>query len=56
MPAAKKAAFQLAAAAIRSPQANDSAPEMPMLAAWPAVARDIIFASTRSASSLRPVM
>jgi hypothetical protein len=29
---------------------------MPMLAAWPVTARDIIFASTWSASSLRPVM
>jgi hypothetical protein len=41
---------------MKSPQANESAPEIPMLAAWPAVARDIVFASTRSARSLRPVM
>ena len=38
--------------ASRSPVANDNAPDAPMLAACPAVARDINFGSTRSASSL----
>ena len=35
---------------------NDSAPAMPMPAACPATARDMSAGSTRSASSLRPVM
>ena len=35
---------------------NESAPAMPMLAACPATARDISAGSTRSASSLSPVM
>ena len=44
--AQKKAIFQPPRLASRSAQAKESAPEMPMLAAWPAVARDICFAST----------
>ena len=39
-----------------SPSRKESAPEMPMLAAWPVTARDIILASTWSASSFSPVM
>ena len=35
---------------------NEIAPAMPMLAACPATARDMSAGSTRSASSLRPVM
>src|SRR5262245_35046593 len=38
--ATMKAARHPPALAIRSAQAKDSAPETPMLAAWPAVARD----------------
>jgi hypothetical protein len=54
--ATKKAARQPARSAIRPAQPNDSAPETPMLAAWPAAARDKSFASTSSARSLRPIM
>jgi hypothetical protein len=54
--AAKNAPRQPAPVARMSAQRNDSAPEMPMLAACPAVARDSSLASTRSASSFSPVM
>ena len=53
-PPTKKAARQPASSATMSAQANDSAPEMPMLAACPAAARDTSFASILSARSLRP--
>ncbi len=54
--ASMKAARHPACSAIRSAQTKESAPEMPMLAAWPVTARDIIRASTWSARSFRPVM
>jgi hypothetical protein len=56
IPAAMKAQCQPAKWAMRSPVAKESAPDTPMLAACAATARDIIRSSTRSASSLRPVM
>src|SRR4029079_11926361 len=54
--AATKAARQPARLAMKSAQANDKAPEIPMLAACPAVARDMSLPSTRSARSLSPVI
>src|SRR5262245_39688662 len=42
--------------ATRSAHANERAPEMPILAAVPGVARDMSLPSTRSASSLSPVI
>src|SRR5262245_54891773 len=56
MLATMKAARHPPTLAIKAAQAKDSAPETPMLAAWPAVARDNSLPSTRSARSLRPVM
>src|SRR4051812_19733757 len=54
--AAKNVAFHPADRAIRSAQEKESAPETPMLAACPAVARDMSFPCTLSARSFRPVM
>src|SRR3954454_667680 len=54
--APRNAARQPKAPATRPAQANDSAPEIPMLAAWPAVARDMSFSSTLSARSFKPVI
>ena len=51
-----KAARQPNWSASTSPSRNETAPEMPMLAACPVTARDIILASTWSASSFSPVM
>ena len=57
VPAAiRKAACHPKCVAIWSPSTKESAPEMPMLAAWPVTARDIIRASTWSASSFSPVI
>src|SRR5215207_2736667 len=54
--AAKNVAFHPADRAMRSAQEKESAPETPILAACPAVARDMSFPCTLSARSFRPVM
>ncbi len=55
-PAAAKAPRQPSHRPIVPANTNEIAPAMPMLAACPATARDMSAGSTRSASSLRPVM
>jgi hypothetical protein len=55
-PAAAKAPRHPSQRPIVPANTNEIAPAIPMLAAWPATARDMSTGSTRSASSLRPVM
>ena len=54
--ATPNAARQPSQRSVTPARRNDTPPATPMLAAWPATARDISAGSTRSASSFGPVM